>query len=316
MLYEEAVSELNSYVPELGPGQSRNLVNRAWRDIRDSRRWTFLKAETAIYAPALINTGSITCTQGSPSIVGDAAAAAAWIVATSSILSARQFRLGLGPVYNISSFDGVNTLTLEQNFGEVSAAGAVYQIQQFYYPAPVDFLRWESVVDPISAFSFLLEWTKEELDRADPQRGAQTLPHRIVSYRMHPVTKRYLYELWPTPTAAWRYPALYQTIGVDMDDGDIFPTVIQPQLLMSRVKSHGYEWAMANKGRHETLKGVDWFNLKVSADKEYMVLSNDAKRQDEEIYLQNLGKNYMYPAYSSMQFGANYWMSHAPYFTY
>lgn len=316
MYYEEAVAELNSYVPELGPAQARNLVNRAWRDIRDQRRWSFLKAETAIYTPALINTGSVTATRGSALVVGDAAAAAAWVVAGAPTLITRQWRVGLGPVYNISAFDGVNTLTLENAFGEPSVAGSVYQIQQFYYPAPSDFLRWESVVDPISAFAFLLDWTKEELDRADPQRGAQTLPHRMVTYRQHPVTLQYLFEMWPTPTAAWRYPALYQRRGVDLDDGQLFPEHLAPQLINLRTRIHGYEWAHANKGRYPALKGTDWLALRRECLTEYAPLLNDSKRQDEETFIQNYGRNYMYPAYNMIQFGANYWQSHAPVYFY
>lgn len=317
MLYEEAVAELNSYVPNLGPALARNLVNRAWQRVRDERRWTFLKKETAIYTPALINVGSVTFTQGSTSAVGDAAAAAAWIAAGgNTILSQRQIRLGLGPVYNITSFDGVVTITLEQAFGEPTVTGATYQIQQFYYAAPSDFLRWESVVDPISAFAFLLDWTKEELDRADPQRGAQTLPHRVVGYRQHPTTKLYLYELWPTPSAAWRLPALYQVRGVDMTDGDEFPTIIPSNLIMASVKMCAYEWAEANKGNHEALNKTNWLNLYKTIHEEYIKVLRDTKRQDEEIYIQDIAKNYMFPAYNMIQFGANYWQSHAPYMIY
>jgi len=312
MFYEEAVAELNSFVGELGPAIARNLVNRAWRDILDSRRWTFLKAEIALYTPALINVGGITATQNSAAIVGDVTAAAAWVAVGATTLKKRQWRIGLGPLYNISDFDGVNTLTLENAFGEPSVAGSGYQIQQFYYEAPADFLRWESVVDPISAYSFILDWTKEELDRADPQRGSQTLPHRMVSYRLHPVTKLYLFEMWPTPSSAWRYPALYQKKGVDLDDGDELPLSIPSGLVLTRSRYHAYEWAEANKSRHDKLKGVNWLNLRSDVNKEYQGLMNDSKRQDEEIFIQNYGKNYLYPAFGMNTFGANYWQSHAP----
>src|SRR3989304_2683729 len=199
MRYESAWNELLSSVPKLDALNAQKLVNRAWSNIQHMRRWTFLKRETAIIAPDAISTGSVTVTQNSITVAADAAAAIA-ITAVGADITTRQFRVGLGPIYNISAFVSPN-LTLDRVYGETTAAGSVYSIFRNYITAPADFLRWESVIDPIFAYSFSLDWTKEEIDRVDPQRGAVNFPFRLAAYRYIPATptiaEQYKFEMGP-----------------------------------------------------------------------------------------------------------------------
>lgn len=310
MLYESAWNELKSYIPTLSVLQAQKLVNRAWRDIKDSRRWSFLKAETVIQTPATVNNGSVTVTQSSATVVGDAAANVAW-AAIAADLPNRIFRLGLGPIYTIASYTPPN-LILNFPYGESSAATQAYQIIKMYYPAPMDFTRWESIIDPVSAYAFILDWTKEELDRADPQRGAINLPHRMVSYKFDQINKLWLYEMWPAPTVIRNYMCLYQRQGVDLVNGQEQDSVIPDLLLMAKAKILAYEWAEANKGVSPQLRPVNWLALRGAMQAEFPVLLHKAFRNDEEHFIQNFATNYLYPAYSGLTFSSNYWQSHAP----
>lgn len=311
MLYESAWNELKSYVPELSALNAMKLVNRAWREIRDARRWTFLKRETVIQTPVAVSTGSVTLTQGSTIVLGNAAANVAWAALGASLLT-YQFRLGLGPIYNIASYANPN-LTLEFAYGETSTAGGGYNLIKMYYDAPsTDFLRWESIVDPVSAYAFILDWTKEELDRADPQRAAVNSPHRMVSYKQNLVSGLYRYEMWPSPTVIRNYMCLYQVQGIDLVDGVSQPFVIPDELLMGRARYYAYEWAMANRGRYPELQKTDWGFLMKTVEGRYKEMLLLALKNDEEIYIQNFATNYLYPAYSGLTFSSNYWQSHAP----
>ena len=50
-------------------------------------------------------------------------------------------------------------------------------------------------------------------------------------------------------------------------------------------------WAEANKGVHSELKGVNWLALSREQMEHYQLMLTQAKRQDEEIFPQNVISN-------------------------
>ena len=310
-------NELLSWVPQLDPQLAQKLVNRAWRDIQDSRHWSFNLVQGNITTPAAVTAGSAAATQGSLSVIGDATAAAAWIVVGAPALIQRQFRIVSGPIYNITAFDGVNTLTLDRVYGETSATTATYQIYQCYYPPPDPaFLRWVSFLDAVNGFPLITDWTKQEIDRIDPKRGATGLPYRVASFRVNPTyssgttfTGQTMFELWPGPTALYTYVVLYQRRGVDFSSQTaLLPTPVRDETLMERSKLVAYEWAMANSGAHQSLMKTNWPVLMAKSNASYKENLNQDIRQDEETFQMLLTGNYVF------NFRGNVQLSHLPQF--
>lgn len=161
------------------------------KDILDSRDWSFNKGNGVWFAPDQVTAGSVTVTQFSKLVVGDATAASAWAAiaspaAPASPIKLRQFRVNGNPIYNVVGYAadtpsvGLATLTLDRPYTEQSESGGTYMIYQPYMPAPdIDFKRWMSIVDPISGYRFRYHnmfRTQKELDQRDPQRTSFAWP--------------------------------------------------------------------------------------------------------------------------------------------
>lgn len=319
MTYQQAWSELMSMVPKLSPPLAQKLVQRAWRDIRDSRLWSFLTAETTIDVPAQISAGTVTVTNGLTTVTGDATAFAAWNAITNASFITRQFRSGFGPIYNIVSYASP-VITLDRAYAETDATSATYSIYKCYYPAPANFLRWTSVIDPIDGYQLALDRTKAQLDHQDPNRGALSQPLVIASFKYDTAeaplsgSTGHLFELYPHPIVARSYPALYQKRGIDFAvPTESFPDIIPDEVLMMRAKYWAYEWAAANGAAHAELRGVNWQYLRQSIDADYRKDLFKAQKQDEEIFQQNYVEPYTISRWRRIAYDGNYAMNHAPY---
>jgi hypothetical protein len=255
--------------------------------------------------PIAVTNGTVTVTQGSLTVVGDAAATAAWEplafanppLASPTLGQGRQFRLGqAGPIYNIFGYDGVSTLTLDRVYAEPSGASQQYQIYRSYYAPPsTDFLRYMSITNIFFAYSItgkFLTFNQEQLNRMDPQRGSFGDAYILSSYKTNPATGAPVHELWPAPTDGNPYVAIYQRRGgysnpltptgvtpvVDV------PSTLSPSLIMARAKYWSADWAWKNINRHPDLKGVNWMAVKASEEKQYQQELLKQRRQDFEIF--------------------------------
>ncbi len=322
MAFGDYWNELMGLVPELDATLAQKLVNRAWLDIQRAHKWSFNTVEGYLRTPALINTGSVTVTQGSTSVTGDATAIAAWNLIANAEFIQRQFRIGGGPVYNISTYTSP-TITLERPYGEPDAAGANYEIYQCYYPIPeANFIRWTSFVDVVNGFPLETGWTKSQIDLADPKRGAKGLAYKVANFRVAPsassgttFTGAIQFELWPHPTSLLYYQTLYQRRGADfVTDDDLLPNAVCEGTLIDMSKIKAYEWAEANKGKHPTLKGVDWNTMKKDIEKTFKSELNEDIRNDLESFQSLTAGNYTYNYLRSLNFAGNWAVSHAPFY--
>src|SRR5215813_763995 len=276
MPLDQFAGELIGGFPGLDILTARNLVNKAWLDIREDGLWSWLTAEGPLAVPNVVSAGLATVTNGSPLVVGDATAAAVWItlalanppLASPVLGQGRQFRIGTGsPIYNIIAFDGVNTITLDRNYGE-SSVTMNYQIYRSYYapPTPADFLRYMSITNIGFAYTIsgkFLTFNQEQLNRMDPQRGSQGDAYVNASYRTA-ADGSPVYELWPAPVNTNAYIAIYQKRGLDMTPAGVVPAVDLPitlskSLLMSRAEYRAALWAVKNVNRYRDLAGINWF---------------------------------------------------------
>ena len=94
----------------------KTYVSRAWLDVQRAYLWSFLWGDAVIPTPNPIGAGTVTTTIGSPLVIPDATALAAWSTAgLVNPLTTRQFRIGTGTIYNIIAFDNVK-ITLDKAF--------------------------------------------------------------------------------------------------------------------------------------------------------------------------------------------------------
>jgi len=308
MPLDQFAQELIGLYPGLSLLPARILVNRAWQDIRDEGLWSWLTAEDAVVAPAAVTAGTVTTTLGSPLVVGDVNATAAWTplalanppLAFPTLGVGRQFRVGAGqPIYNIIAYNGTNTITLDRNYTEAAnvGAGQTYQIYKVYYAVPqfngvTDFLRYFSITNVNYAYSIVgkfLSFNREQLDRMDPQRGSFGDAYILGSYKVDPTTFNPVHELWPGPTDGSTYMRIYQRRGQPMTPAGVTPVVdipptLSPSLLMSRAEYQTSLWAMKNVNRYPDLKGVNWFQVRKDALAQYTVELVKQRRQDMEIF--------------------------------
>lgn len=300
MTFQQLYSGLIGYVPKLSPQLAKQLTNQGWRDVRDSRLWSFNTRETSVLAPALTSTGTVTVTQYSNLVTFDAAATTAINTIPLQIpVTAQQFRIGSsgGPVYSIESWNsGTGVATLDRVYAEATATGQSYQIYKCYYPAPeAGFVRWTSFFDPIQAYPLKLHWSKPDFDRVDPQRGAQGNPYYVGWYRQglasEDTSKQNLplFELWPHPVAQIGYMAEYEVRGADLSaDTDTLPYAIPDDLVTRKARWRAYEWCAANAGSHPELQKSNWLALMKTVNDEYDKQLKDVIRSDTETFLTTL----------------------------
>lgn len=312
MAFIDYWSELLGYVPKLSPLHAQQLINRAWREIRDNHLWTFNVAESSLVTPAAVSTGTVSVSQGSTTVLGDGAADAVWTVIGAASLVQRQFRAGNGPVYNITGYVSPN-LTLDRAYGEADSSGAAYLIYQCYYDPPdPDFLRFISIIDSVNGYSFVLHKTKQELDLIDPQRGNIGQPYMLVSYRgslSAATLGAPTFEMYPHPNEYRSYPVLYQRKGVDFAlDADALPLQVSEDTLLTKAKALAYRWAMAVQTSDKIIT-ANWMFLIKDAEAEYKKLLEDDVRQDKEAFSQ-LVPTYIQTQYGGINWWGNYAMSH------
>jgi hypothetical protein len=296
MNYTDFSNELLGVIPKMPFPFAQRCVNRAYRDIRESRLWSWLLEETVLTSRAIVGAGTVNLTQYSTVVVPDATAKPVWDALANPLITQRQFRGAGGPVYLINSYDpsGAGTLTLDRPYQEATNTAAVYQIYCAYFWAPAaDFLRWVSVFDPTQGYWLERNHTKAEIDRRDPLRADSGNPFWIVSYktdtRSTASTYRWpMYEMWPHATSDHGYQAIYQRRGADFTNPtDTLPPGIQESLLMERAMFYAYQWAEANKGRFAELRGSDWRFLMSKSAETYKAMLWEAQRQDEETMSQD-----------------------------
>src|SRR5215469_6337685 len=263
MTFFDMFKEVASYVPGGDVIQAQNYVNDAYRKIRDAREWSFLLAETQLFSPAIITTGTVTFTQFSNLATFDSTASAAVLSLANPFITKRQIRAaGATPIYNISAVDqSVPTaivITLDRPYTESSGATAYQLYRCIYEPQDLsgiptnDFIYWIGIKVPQQGYVIAgpnLYRTNIELDTVDPQRSTQQNPYWVVSYKSDQNNNfGPLYEFWPHPTFAQGFPTLYRRRGIDLVKyTEILPVQLSERIVIDKAIILLCEWAEANK---------------------------------------------------------------------
>ncbi len=313
--FQSLVSELSGVLPGLSPLLGEQYINRAWRDIRTSRLWSFLIDDAALLCPAQITTGACAITFNSLSVTMNAAASAALAAAiTPPALTTLQIRFNASPpagigtnsqVYNIVAVDSTvpaaYVLTLDRVCVQPTNAASSFQIYRCYVTPPAaDFLTWISVVDMTEGTNLYKNFTSANFDLMDPQRLSQGTAYRMGSYKGSRLTASLgqpVYELWPHPTTGQTFYTRYRRRGVDFTTpADTPPPVITDQLILTRaLAAYAYPFAMTNVGYFPGMKAANWTNLIQLARQDYHGipgvrpgLLHEAARQDDDTAQQSM----------------------------
>lgn len=265
-------SELSGYLPGLSPLLTEKFIQRAWRQIRDTRVWSFLTVDDSVVCPAQIIAGTIAIHKFVNTVTADATASAAIAAVGLSVevpFTYLSFRFGSGAtsqIYNIVDVDQTDPtaliFTLDRVVVEPTDATSAYICYRPYVAGPVsDFLRWISVVDMNNGWALNLDYSSAAFDGVDPQRQAFGQAYNLGFYKPSTDTPSVpLYELWPGPTEGQNFYVRYRRIGTDFSSPtDVQPTLIPDQLIVQYALAYyAYPWARMNAGHFPALSKVNW----------------------------------------------------------
>ncbi len=300
-------SLLTGLVPHMSYPLAVRTVQSAWREIRDSRKWSFLVGSGYLQCPGELTIGTATTTLGLTTVAMDATASAAInAFGSNPPITACQFRISSNRIYNIIAWSGGSpgSLTLDIPYQEPSQNAIPYQIYRCYYGPPptsiqsdgtYDFLRWMSLYDFTNQLPLGLGKQKTELDMLDPARTNLGSPsYYLVSYQgaqtnlpLYPMGTP-LYELYPHPLSLTAYGCMYERRGVDLTSTQPLPPQISVECLEQAAIYHAYRWAEANKGRFPELQKSNFMALMKEARGEFALRLSKLQAQDEESFVQRV----------------------------
>jgi hypothetical protein len=300
MAFVNMTAEIRGCVPKLSITFASTLVNRAWRAVREANLWSFNLFESSWITPPLETAGACAVVQGSATITFDATARAALAADAAaqpySLLTQRQFRVGVGGIYSIisidPSFSSNGIAIIERPFADLTNAAAVYQVYQLYYAAPYkDHRAWISVRNPQMFIDLDLTTTRAQVDAMDPQRSWYQFPTRVVPFqrdtRPGSATLGYpLFELWGQPVAPFTYQCYGVRNGLDLiAPTDTIPQPLDEDLILAKAREFAYEWAEANKDIAPRSSGPDFRFLIGKSQKDFIEHKVLYRKQDREFVL-------------------------------
>jgi hypothetical protein len=294
----QLAAETKVWMPEIDPLACQTLVQRAYRDIRRSRDWSFLKQNGVWFAPSVISSGTCSVTFLSTQVVFDSVAApllnaVAITPQPEQPLTLRQFRVTGGPIYNIIAWNGVNTATLDRSYTEQTLPSTSYMVYQPFVQAPSsDFKRWLSWVDPLNNYRFRyrnLFWTQAEVDKRDPARQSYSIPIAIASHDYvtlpgtNPPVVVPRFEAWPHPVQQIGYVIQYMINGDSVTLTTPLPSQVTDETIMARARYYGN---LVVAGQPNVDVKVKAFHMAASrqAEAEYVDLLNRDRLADTAIW--------------------------------
>jgi hypothetical protein len=311
----DLVAELTGTLQGLSPLLATKHIDRAWQDIQNERRWSFLVVDGAVVCPVMITAGAFNITQFSPTITADATASAAltpYITGT-PLLTQLQIRFGgsntltAGQIYRIMAVsDAVPTalvLTLDRMVVEPTNATSTFQCYRSLITPPQDnFLAWDQIVDMTYGFKLRLNYTSGMFDTVDPQRTSQGDAYYCGFARAagpygnsntpdpNQEQGAPIYELWPAPTQGRTYYVRFNQKGWDLSQPQSTqPAGIDDQMILQRAYGwYAYPFAQANASNFPQFKNSNWLSLIQMAKQEYRGLLTAAKRNDDAKAVQNV----------------------------
>lgn len=298
-MWFEIAGELGMPVP-----LAQTRINEALGAIYDEQTWSFQLAEAGwltgglLFSTGTQSTGTITTTALGTTIVGNATAAAAWVAYNNAgnlpLLTQCQIRSPYYSLYNIVSFDGVNTFTIDRPWTEPSGALQAYMVYQAYFAAPTsDWKRFFEIRDTTNnAIVDYWSYNRKDLARMDAQRTVfgPSIPTYIVPYesdnRANSATLGYmLFEMWPHPLSVLPFSMSYLRRGNLLSlPADTVPYPLTEEMVKWKTKEAAYLWKESQKGDGvQRGSGADWKFLAGAAAAEYKAARKRIADRDRDM---------------------------------
>ncbi len=231
------------YVPNASIFLIERWVKNAFRELADRRQWSWQLIQGQIVWQDARALTEIVPTFGSTTVIstnGDFLAADL----------GRNFRVGTYPIYTVTEFANVNTITLDRPYEGMTDGSGDAQILDAYATLPANFENFIMVLDPVN--QRLIPWwaTWDEMSLLDPVRmAAESVPRLLASAipsTYQATLGRSVYEYYPKPTAHGALQYYAKALPIAMNDSDPIPgslaarvDVLETHVLMSAAKWPG-----------------------------------------------------------------------------
>lgn len=166
--FESIVGEVHGHSQAVDPLLVQSWVRDTWREIAESRTWSWLRRKTTMLVPAPYSTGTVTLTPDSTTVpLTGGTVSEAWI--------GRQFRRTTSdPIYDITSVNvGAGTFEIRPAWNSSAAVvtAQAYRVFTAYLTPPdSDFFAFISVVNPNRRRRLRLHVNQQTIDYHDPNR--------------------------------------------------------------------------------------------------------------------------------------------------
>lgn len=302
--FREVVRQLVLYCPHVPLPLCELWVRDRWRQLCETRPWSFLRGRGQFDVPASYGIGTVTSINGSNTIEG------VGTTFTSSHVG-RQIKIPNSPVYTILSVESETSLTIDNVFAGPSLTDQSYLIVQAYLTAPEDFLSFISVVSLQNMWRLNVGYySSRDIDVRDPRRTTNGWPYMLASYvydsPAQPNTQSSpMFELWPHATSAGAYPYTYVKRTADFNESFVIPSVITGDILRNGSLADLCRWP----GSEDKPNPMFRLELATRYETEWNYKIGQAGRQDNEIYQSDI----YYEGYPLVPISANFAQVHGMY---
>jgi hypothetical protein len=226
------------YCPDLPPPLAQEFVKITYHQVIGDHSWTDTRKDAEFLLPDAYTTGTITVTNGSPTVAGSGVD---FIDATTFV--GRQLCVGnIAPFYTITAVTDsgggtYDTLTLDRDYENSTEADVTYSIGQYYVEFPTDLYVLERIRDQANGWYLITQtYNQEYLDRVDVRRQSTGTPTLcvIAPYRVDNTTGIVYprYELWPRVQAKRFYAYRYRTNPELANNSDRPISALSPEVLV------------------------------------------------------------------------------------
>ena len=273
--YRGMIQEVTSWNSNVDPMTAGRMINKVYRKIIDYRSWYGLKLWGQIIIPNVVNQGTATMTNNSPSVTG---VGTAW----NPSLVGQQFRIGFTyPYQTIVQVTSPTTLVLQTPFGGISQTGG-YNIFQAYVTMGGNIKRLLWAVNQQQGWPMEVNVPIETLNQWDVWRtsiGWST----VLAVKEPTPDGQYQVEVWPTPYQGQVFPfqAYKQPAELQLDT-DVPVTFIRSDVLVNRAIAEALMYRPKQNAFYDPQTAVTIATAKVAEFKEDLETMSQADNDQDQ----------------------------------
>lgn len=252
---------------DAGPQLVAGWCSERYRELTNRSRFRHLLRLGELLVPAVVTSGTVTATPGSPTIVGDATARAAWAALGADAIVDRYFRAdGERNWYRIVGLTGANgdlalaTAYVSPFNGADPATDAAYKIVKRFHALPDD-LRHIGVVTHPRLYAPLDEITHQELDLAMTSRVLVADVPQFWAQTESAADGWVQIEVYPYARTDQLLPYTYYVHAPVLTIDSRLPGDLDPHILKTGALIDVHRWEMAKALRENKVEvAATWRN--------------------------------------------------------